>query len=142
MVSFLLGTSSHDVINSQSLYPSKCMEPSQTQCPLWTPCFIINRLRWHAPGPPRNMSSLWPNVPAAPNLSWPPQLNRSQHATGYTYRSFCGTCTILFVVHVPLFCGTRLQVPLFCGTRTVLFVVYTRTVLFVCGTCTVILWYT
>ena len=27
------------------------------------------------------MSSLWPNVLGAPNLSWPPQLNRSQHAT-------------------------------------------------------------
>ena len=31
--------------------------------------------------PPRNVSSVWPNVPGAQNLSWPPQLNRSQHAT-------------------------------------------------------------
>ena len=30
---------------------------------------------------PTNISSLWPNVLGAPNLSWPPQLNRSQHAT-------------------------------------------------------------
>ena len=33
------------------------------------------------PNPPRNTSSLWPNILGAPNLSWPPQLNRSQHAT-------------------------------------------------------------
>ena len=32
--------------------------------------------------PPTNVSSVWPNVPGAQNLSWPPQLNRSQHATG------------------------------------------------------------
>ena len=31
--------------------------------------------------PSTNISSLWPNVLGAPNLSWPPQLNRSQHAT-------------------------------------------------------------
>ena len=37
-----------------------------------------------APDPPRNMSSLSPNVPGAPNLSCPPQLNRSQHATALT----------------------------------------------------------
>ena len=35
----------------------------------------------YAPGPPRDMLSLWPKVLGAPNLSWPPQLNRSQHAT-------------------------------------------------------------
>ena len=36
----------------------------------------------HVPGAIRNMSSLWPNVLWAPNLSWPPQLNRIRHATG------------------------------------------------------------
>ena len=31
---------------------------------------------------PTNVSSVWPNVPGSQNLSWPPQLDRSQHATG------------------------------------------------------------
>ena len=40
---------------------------------------------------PRNMLSLWPNVLGVPNLSWPPQLNRSQHTTAKD-GCFCWCC--------------------------------------------------
>ena len=42
---------------------------------------ISNIFRGSMSWTPLEMSSLWPNGLGAPNLSWPPQLNRSQHIT-------------------------------------------------------------
>ena len=50
---------------------------------------ISKMFRAPCPGPPRNMSSLWPKVLGAPNLGWAPQLSRRQHATASCFACYC-----------------------------------------------------